>query len=402
MRFPVIGICAFFLIACQSYAARITVGVQWKDDKGNPIHAHGGNIIKVGSTFYLYGENTRNMSVGLEFGAFNGIGCYSSTDFQTWHSEGIACPVRASGSLSTQGIAYRPKVLFNSSASTYVMVLSECCPLRQGLIFAKSSTPTGPFVYQSKWTDQPVMDLGAFKDDDGTAYVVFSNGNHHNSIYRLSSDYLSVANKICDIGPDPAACEEGPALMKANGRYFLVNSWCSYWSPNQNHYRTATNIAGPWSKNPDGNLGNSSTYESQSGHIFPVTGASGATYIFMGDRWDCTANACDLSMSKYVWLPLTISGSSMSMAWYDTWYLDIQKGTWSAQPTSVASRPTDVCAKHVGDLTMYDIHGRKVADELAGRAAAKCLPGSHGVFLAIESGRAVYRIQGKGSFTRVK
>ena len=107
-------------------------------------------------------------------------------------------------------------------------------------------------------------------------------------------------------------------------------------------------------------------------------------------------------MSKYVWLPLTISGSSMSMAWYDTWYLDIQKGTWSAQPTSVASRPTDVCAKHVGDLTMYDIHGRKVADELAGRAAAKCLPGSHGVFPAIESGRAVYRIQGKGSFTRVK
>jgi hypothetical protein len=228
------------------------------------------------------------------------------------------------------------------------------------------------------------MDMGAFKDDDGSAYVVFSNSNARISIYKLASDYLSVASKTCDIG---SSCEEAPAIIKANGRYFLTNSWCTYWSANQNHYRSATSIAGPWSANPNGNLGDGTTFNSQGGFIFPVTGASGTTYIYIGDRWDCPQNACDLSMSKYVWLPLTISGSTMLMAWYDTWYLDIQKGTWSLTPTSTAGNPARFAAKAPSPAAIYDIQGRVMKKQaVAGAAGARKALGARGILAVFAAG----------------
>ncbi|KAF6601275.1 beta-xylosidase, partial [Paenibacillus sp. EKM208P] len=35
----------------------ITNGTDWKDTAGNPIQANSGNILKVGSTYYWYGEH---------------------------------------------------------------------------------------------------------------------------------------------------------------------------------------------------------------------------------------------------------------------------------------------------------------------------------------------------------
>jgi hypothetical protein len=48
--------------------------------------------------------------------------------------------------------------------------------------------------------------------------------------------------------------------------------------------------------------------------------------MYMGDRW----NPSNLADSTYVWLPLTISGDSVSMAWYNGWDLNISTGTWGA------------------------------------------------------------------------
>jgi len=35
----------------------IVPGAPWKDTSGNSIQAHGGGILKVGSTFYWFGED---------------------------------------------------------------------------------------------------------------------------------------------------------------------------------------------------------------------------------------------------------------------------------------------------------------------------------------------------------
>ena len=48
-------------------------------------------------------------------------------------------------------------------------------------------------------------------------------------------------------------------------------------------------------------------------------------YIFAGDRW----NSGSLSKSQYVWWPLTISGTTMSMTNYAQWSLNLGTGVWS-------------------------------------------------------------------------
>ena len=43
----------------RAAAAPVSVlnGIQFKDTSGNPLHAHGGGMIKVGSYYYWVGEN---------------------------------------------------------------------------------------------------------------------------------------------------------------------------------------------------------------------------------------------------------------------------------------------------------------------------------------------------------
>lgn len=41
----------------------ITNGTDWLDTAGNPIHANSGNILQVGSTYYLYGEHAVGASL---------------------------------------------------------------------------------------------------------------------------------------------------------------------------------------------------------------------------------------------------------------------------------------------------------------------------------------------------
>jgi hypothetical protein len=52
--------------------------------------------------------------------------------------------------------------------------------------------------------------------------------------------------------------------------------------------------------------------------VLPVAGRPGA-FIFMADRW----NPDDLGASRYVWLPIEISGDSLTIRWYDEWELGV-------------------------------------------------------------------------------
>ncbi|MFJ9123129.1 hypothetical protein ACIRJS_03490 [Streptomyces sp. NPDC102340] len=53
------------------------------------------------------------------------------------------------------------------------------------------------------------------------------------------------------------------------------------------------------------------TYNTQTANIIPVRGTSATTYIYAGDRW----NTDDLGSSPLVWLPLSLSGTTVTVGW---------------------------------------------------------------------------------------
>ncbi len=302
--------------------AQIYSGTTWDATNGSLITAHGGQILKVGSTYYWIGE------VDTSGGEMAGINCYSSTNLTNWTFVADVLPVQSSGDLASSDLVERPKVLYNSSTNTYVMWLHIWNGDAVG--YATSSSVCGTYTYLG--SSQPLgnesFDIGSFQDTDGTAYLLSANYDNGIIVYQMSSDYLSPVS-IVD-GVSTWGDYEAPAMFKANGYYFLLMSHETGWSPNDDVYSYATSISGPWSTPVDFAVAGSDTYDSQSTYVVPVTGTSGTTYMYMGDRW----NSSDITDSTYVWLPLTISGDTVSMSYYDNWALSTSTGEWSVTYTT--------------------------------------------------------------------
>ena len=72
------------LSALPASAAEVTIspGTAWTDTQGKPIQAHGGGMIKVGSTWYWFGEDKTGES--QDNAVFQNVPCYSSTDLAHW------------------------------------------------------------------------------------------------------------------------------------------------------------------------------------------------------------------------------------------------------------------------------------------------------------------------------
>lgn len=105
----------------------------------------------------------------------------------------------------------------------------------------------------------------------------------------------------------------------------MFGSTLSGWDPNDNKYSTATNIAGPWSAWKTFADAGSKTYVSQTNYVLPV----GNNFIYMGDRWVSS----NLMRSTYVWLPLTISGTTASMKNAVNWVVDVNSGSMTSGPS---------------------------------------------------------------------
>jgi len=60
--------------------------------------------------------------------------------------------------------------------------------------------------------------------------------------------------------------------------------------------------------------------------VIPVVGSETTTYIYAGDRWQDP----DLPSSKYIWLPLTVSGTRLAMDYHDQWSLNLTTGRFTA------------------------------------------------------------------------
>ncbi|MFJ2889460.1 RICIN domain-containing protein [Streptomyces sp. NPDC087305] len=328
----------------QAAGQTITNGTQFTDTSGNPVHAHGGGVIKVGSYYYWFGED-RNAD-----NTFKYVDAYRSTDLKNWEFRNHVLTQSSAAELGTAYIE-RPKVIYNASTGKFVMWMHK----ENGVDYSEakaavavSSTVDGSYTYQGSFQplgDNMSRDITTFVDTDGTAYMVSAaNENYDLHIYRLTADYTAIASLVAN--PWVGGHREAPALFKRNGVYFMLTSAATGWSANQQQYATATSIGGPWTAFT--NVGDSTAYNSQTAYVLPVQGTSGTSYLYMGDRWGNSFGGT-VDDSRYVWLPLTFpTTTSMSMAsWYPEVSIDTAAGTitgTSATYSTLVARNSSKCA----------------------------------------------------------
>jgi hypothetical protein len=341
----------------RAHAATVstfTPGAAWNDQNGNPLQMHGLGIVKSGDTWYGFGEdkNTENSTDAY----FRSVPCFTSTDLHTWTYRSSALPEQSSGDLGPNRIVERPKVIYNASTKTYVMYMHIDNPAysEAKVGVATSSTPCGPYAYRGSF--QPLgnqsRDESLFQDTDGTAYLLTEDRGHSSThIERLSPDYLSVVSDVADL---PGY--EAPAMMKSGGRYFILGSTLTGWNTNDNMYASATSLGGPWSSYNTFAPAGTRTYNTQTANIIQVSGSAGTTYIYAGDRW----NPDDLASSQLVWLPITVSGSTLNVGWFNSWSLDVGAGTWTAG-SSVPSAANHVLTS-AGDAQAVDVNAASTSD----------------------------------------
>jgi hypothetical protein len=316
------------LIHTQSFAQKQNViqpGELWPDNQGHHIQAHGGGIIKIGSTYYWYGEErSKDLDTNYRY-----VSCYASKDLVNWTFKGDVLQLSDPEQLGRKWVLERPKVFYNSKKKQYVMYFhldnSSYQVARVGV--AVSNQPNGPFHYVKSFRPLGLesRDIGQFIDDDGTAYLIFeSRPSKGFYIAALSDDYLNVEKEVSFI----QAPLEGGAVVHYKGLYYAIGSALTGWWPNPNKYATAPTLAGPWTEFKDIAPPQTNTYSSQSTMLLKVAGKKGTTVLFMADRWKPDTQWD----SRYIWMPVEIGDGKLWVPEPRPFTLDVKKGTWQLVP----------------------------------------------------------------------
>ncbi|KAH8785529.1 glycosyl hydrolase family 43 protein [Diaporthe sp. PMI_573] len=287
---------------------------------GAHVQAHGAGVIQVDGTYYLIGEDKTTGS------AFQNVNCYSSKDLVSWTYVGALLSRTASGDLGPSRVVERPKVIYNSSTRKYVMYLhiddSSYGEAKVGV--ATGDSVCGTYNYLGSWRPLGFQsrDIGLYQDDDGKAYLLTEDRANGLRIDALTSDYLNVSSAVYTFGS-----YESPAIVKKNGYYFLFASKLTGWNANDNVYTYSTSLSSGWAAWTTFATAGSNTYTSQTNYILPV---SNSLTMYMGDRWVSS----NLMASTYVWLPLTFSGTKVTMANQVNWIPNVASGgAWTVGPS---------------------------------------------------------------------
>ena len=303
-------------------------GEIWLDTAGNPIHAHGGNILFDGGFYYWLGEDRRGDVR---------VSCYRSRDLVNWefrnHVLTLDSPVREhyvrtdrflrkavetkDHRLVLSGCNLeRPKVAYCKKAGQYVLWMHY----ENGVDYSEAKcalavcdTIDGDYTWLGAFSPIGNMsrDCTLFVDEDDTAYFISAGrGNADTVIYRLSEDYLSIDEQIRVLWP--GQYREAAAVFRREGRYYMLTSGCTGWKPNQGKYACSDRLDGRWTGLE--NFGDETTYRSQSASVLCVDTPSGRQYLYIGDRWGGSGEA--YFTSGYVFLPLKFDGDGrLSLEW---------------------------------------------------------------------------------------
>ena len=333
---------AFGAVPAQASPETVDNATQFTDTSGNPLHAHGGGVVKVGQYYYWFGEN-RNAD-----NTFRYVSAYRSTDLVHWEFRNHVLTEASHPELAVANIE-RPKVMYNQATGQFIMWMhkengSDYSEARAAV--AVSDTVDGDYTYQRSFRPLGHMsrDIGVFVDSDGSGYMYSAaNENYDLHVYRLTSDYTDVATLVAN--PWPGGHREAPALFKRGGTYFMLTSGATGWNPNQQKYATSSSLTSGWSAMR--NVGDSTGYGSQTTFVLPVQGTSGTSYLYLGDRWGNSIGT-NVNGSRYVWAPITFpSSTSMSFDYFPELSIDAAAGTVTGQGgpfESLTARHSGRCA----------------------------------------------------------
>lgn len=227
----------------------------------------------------------------------DGIEVYVSDDLKTWSGPAGVSSGYALHKDDVWGNRWfwAPEV-YNVKGKFYMYFSAD-----EHICVATSDSPLGPFIQQVKKPmieDEKAIDNSLFIDDDGTPYLFFDRFNDGLNIWvaELEENLLDIKPGVWHkcINVSQAWEEvwprvnEGPFVIKHNGKYFMTYSANSYESPFYGiGFATADNVAGPWTKysaNPiwqkPGNLvgvGHSALFTDKEGNLRIVFHAHNST-----------------------------------------------------------------------------------------------------------------------------
>ncbi|MGF7231228.1 family 43 glycosylhydrolase [Arachidicoccus sp.] len=287
---------------------------------GNAVDAHDGEIAFFNGTFYLYGTS---YDCGFEWGnknaPFCGFKVYTSKDLVTWVDRGTLFDAqtktwqcRCNG--NTYG-CFRPHVIYNKSTQLYVLWINVYDNSVGFRVFT-SPSPVGPFKevaepHLAVNSDMPVAGLNngdhdTFVDDDGTAYIAYTDWRSNGAIdiEKLDKDYLTGTGEV--VKSVTKGSTEAPCLFKRNDIYYLLYSDpnCGYCSSTGTSYRTAPSPLGPWSdpiKISDNSCGGQPSF------VSVIKMKSKTVYLFGSDLWNNGAK--NEALANYFWSPLFFDSS---------------------------------------------------------------------------------------------
>src|SRR6185437_8168856 len=318
-----------------SGGATLQNDVFWKDTSGNPIYSQGGGVLKVGATYYWYGAKYNgavtyynNPAAGKNGDvSISAITCYSSTDLVHWKFEGNAMTPADTGG----GWVGRIGIAHNPNTGKYVLIAQA----GSGLVFGTSSTPNGHFTRAATQSTIANVSTGmsgdqsVFVDDDGQAYLAFSNksGRSHLYVAQLRpSDFLQVEPAV-NIYNSSAGGREGNIMFKHAGTYYFCSSDLHGWNASHTYCITSSKVSSGYSSEfvlagTDADF----SHVTQTGLAFAVNGSSGSFVVFGGDRWaDFAGNGIGYNQ----WVPLTFNGTTPTFHSLSQWNVDAAAGTWS-------------------------------------------------------------------------
>ncbi|PKS13019.1 hypothetical protein jhhlp_000360 [Lomentospora prolificans] len=303
-----------FLLAFSAPALaslQIIPGATWTASDGRHIQAHGAGVIAENGTYYLIGEDKTDGT------PFQNVNCYASTDLVRWDYVGALLSRTSSGDLGPDRIVERPKVIYNEATQKYVLWMhidsrdygdakagvatgdSVCGKYGKRLYHLLKSYSNIPLEYQG--SVRPLgfqsRDMGLYKDDDGSAYLLTEDRQNGLRIDKLDSTYTKVESNVYTWSEKI----ESPAMVKVDGRYYMFGSHLTGWDPNDNVYSTSTSLSSGWSSWREFADDGANTYASQTTFILPY---GDGNFMYLGDRW----RSDSLFSSTYIWLPLTIGG----------------------------------------------------------------------------------------------
>ena len=335
-------LCIFFVFTGSVYAdddySDTTI---LKDEHGDLLNAHGGNVVYINGAYFLVGEYRTPDSIFTQK-----FSLYKSKDLKSWENLGVVYD------LSHKSLPYnveRPKLIYNSKIKKYIIWYHE--EFGKNFSNAKvavaiSDKISGPYVFFKSYRPNPKAkpiyddsfkysdekrviadaqfrkdfsggqmsrDMNIFQDDDGKAYIVSSSENNKTiQISELSDDYLSFTGVFSRVLV--GRISEAPVIFKRKGIYYLLTSGVTGYHPTLLHLAISHNIMKGWKDSGYPIKTNDkkqflTSFGTQVSSVLKVHDSD--DYVFISDRWD----TWKLFNSKYVWLSIHWNNSVPYIEW---------------------------------------------------------------------------------------